>query len=321
MSTKKALIFGASGQDGSYLCRYLISLGYEVHGTTRVHSDLVPNMQRLGIHDQVKLHIVNPEDAERVEDVFSHVEPDEAYMLSGLSSVRLSFERPNETLSSHTTALVNALEAIRTRELGTRLFFPCSSECFGTTTSPANLNTPFRPCSPYGTAKAAGHFLTSLYRESYGLYVCSGVLFNHESPLRPVNFVTQKIISSAVKIADGKMDKLTLGNLETVRDWGWAPEFVEGIHAILQQPQPRDYIIATGESYSLKDFVDLAFQEVGLKWNDHVVSDPSLYRPMDIAKSEADTSETIKQLGWKATVKMPELVKRLIACEKTGHLD
>lgn len=321
MLAKKALIFGASGQDGSYLCRHLIGLEYEVHGTTRVHSDLVPNLERLGIRDQVKLHIVNPEDAEGVEGVFSHVEPDEAYMLSGLSSVRLSFERPTEALSSNTTALVNALEVIRTRELGTRLFFPSSSECFGTTASPADLDTPFQPCSPYGIAKAAGHFLIRLYRESYGLYACSGILFNHESPLRPVNFVTQKIISSAVKIADGKMDKLTLGNLETIRDWGWAPEFVEGIHTILQQPQPRDFIIATGESYSLEDFVDLVFQEVGLKWTDHVQSDPSLFRLTDIAKSEADTSETAKQLGWEATVKMPEIIKRLIVSEKTGRLD
>jgi len=321
MPTKKALIFGASGQDGSYLCRHLIGLGYEVHGTTRVHSDLVPNLERMGIRDQVKFHIIDPEDPKRVEGIFSHVEPDEAYMLSGLSSVRLSFERPIEALSSNTMALVNALEAIRTRELGTRLFFSCSSECFGTTTSPANLETPFRPCSPYGTAKAAGHFLTKLYRESYGMYACSGVLFNHESPLRPVNFVTQKIISSAIKIADGKMNKLTLGNLETVRDWGWAPEFVEGMHLVLQQSQPRDYIFATGESRSLQDFVDLAFQEVGLNSADCVVSDPSFFRPMDVARSEADTSETTKQLGWKASVKMPEIVRRLVACERTGRLD
>jgi GDPmannose 4,6-dehydratase len=236
------------------------------------------------------------------------------YNLAGQSSVALSFEQPVETLESISVGTLNLLEGIRFLNQRVRLYNAGSSESFGDTGDlPADENTPFRPRSPYAVAKAAAFWQVANYREAYGLHACSGILFNHESPLRPVRFVTQKIVHAACRIAAGKQETLKLGNLGIQRDWGWAPEYVDAMWRILQHEQPDDYVIATGETNRLEDFVAEAFSLVGLDWRAHVETDPSLFRPTDLGVGRANPDKARERLGWTATLKMRDVVRQMVA--------
>jgi GDPmannose 4,6-dehydratase len=313
----RALIIGVSGQDGAYLAELLLARGYEVHGTSRdANLSTFANLARLGIRERVTLLSVAPNDFRSTLSALAQVEPDEVYNLSGQSSVGLSFEQPVETMESVSIATLNILEAIRFTKRQVRFYNAGSGECFGDTGgTPASEATPFRPRSPYAVAKAAAQFQVANYREAYGLFACSGMLFNHESPLRPGRFVTRKIVAAACRIAAGSVERLRLGNIRVKRDWGWAPEYVEAMWQMLQQQRPDDYVIATGETRSLEEFVDTAFREVGLDWREHVGADPALFRPTDIEANHADPAKAARVLGWRATVKGDEVVRRMIAAE------
>lgn len=311
---KKALICGVSGQDGTYLSRLLLGKGYEVHGTARdAQMASFPNHDKMGIRDQITFHSMALNDFRSVLHVLANVQPDEIYNLAGQSSVGLSFDQPVETLESISVGTLNLLEAIRFMKLQIKLYNAGSSECFGNTGGqPADENTPFRPRSPYAVAKATAFWEIANYREAYDLYASTGILFNHESPLRPGRFVTQKIVRSACRIANGSSEKLRLGNIEIGRDWGWAPEYVEAMWMILQQEKADDFVIATGETNSLKDFVAEVFRCVGLDWHDHVESDPSLLRPSEIMVSRANPEKSAKMLGWQATYKMKDVARMMV---------
>jgi GDPmannose 4,6-dehydratase len=316
----RALIIGISGQDGSYLADLLLRKGYEVHGTSR-DANLSPfaGLAYLGIRERVRLLSVAPTDFRSVLTALVQVEPDEVYNLSGQSSVGLSFEQPVETMESIGIATLNLLEAIRFTKRPIRFYSASSGECFGETGGrPADESAPFRPRSPYAVAKAAAHFEVANYREAYRLFACNGVLFNHESPLRPERFVTRKIVSAACRIAQGSREKLRLGNMAVCRDWGWGPEYVDAMWRMLQQDRPDDYVIATGESRSLQDFVQAAFAAVGLAWREHVVSDRALLRPTDILANAGNPAKAAQVLGWTAQAKMEETVARMVAAERRG---
>ena len=257
-------------------------------------------------------------DFRSVPNTLSRSEPDEIYFLSGQSSVGLSFDQPAESIESIAFGALNLLEAVRFLGRPVRIYHASSSECFGHVLSGerANEMTPFRPRSPYGVAKASAHWLIANYREAYGLYCCNGILFNHESPLRPARFVTRKIVASACRIAAGSAERLSLGRLDIARDWGWSPDFVEAMWRMLQQDVPDDYVIATGESHTLESFVASAFAQVGLDWRSHVDIDPSLFRPSEIAYSAGNPEKAIKGLGWKAGVVFPELIANLVRAEQ-----
>jgi GDPmannose 4,6-dehydratase len=312
--TKKALICGISGQDGAYLAQLLLKKGYVVCGTSRdAQISSFQNLLRLGIREQVKLESVALNDFRSVLQVLMKIEPDEVYNLAGQSSVGLSFEQPVETLESIATGTLNLLEAIRFTRASIKFYNAGSSECFGDIGDrAADELTPFRPRSPYAVAKAAAFWEVANYREAYGLFACSGILFNHESPLRPERFVTQKIVAAACRIAQGSPEMLRLGNMSIRRDWGWAPEYVEAMHLMLQQEQPEDYTIATGESYSLQEFVATAFECVGLNWQDRVVADNSLLRPTDLLVSRGNPLKAKERLGWQAQYKMPDIIKMMV---------
>jgi GDPmannose 4,6-dehydratase len=312
--TKKALICGVSGQDGAYLAQLLLNKGYIVCGTSRdAQMSSFSNLTRLGIREQIKLESMSLNDFRSVLQVLMKIEPDEVYNLAGQSSVGLSFEQPVETLDSIATGTLNLLEAIRFTGAPIALYNAGSSECFGDIGDrAADETTPFRPRSPYAVAKAAAFWEVANYREAYGIFACSGILFNHESPLRPQRFVTQKIVAAACRIAKGSKEQLHLGNLSIKRDWGWAPEYVEAMYLMLQQDQPDDYAIATGESYSLEEFVAQVFACVGLDWHEHVVTDSSLLRPTDLAISRGNPAKAKQKLGWQAKYKMPDIVRMMV---------
>ncbi|ACB52683.1 NAD-dependent epimerase/dehydratase [Crocosphaera subtropica ATCC 51142] len=314
MGQKTALICGISGQDGSYLAQFLLNKGYLVCGTSRdAQMSSFQNLGRLGIREQVKVESMALNDFRSVLQILNKIEPDEVYNLAGQSSVGLSFELPVETLESIATGTLNLLEAIRFTGAPIKFYNAGSSECFGDIgTTSADEFTPFRPRSPYAVAKSAAFWEVANYREAYGIFACSGILFNHESPLRPQRFVTQKIVAAACKIAQGHSQKLQLGNVKIRRDWGWAPEYIQAMYLMLQQPQADDYVIATGDSYSLEDFVIETFNGLGLNWQDYVITDQSLFRPTDISYSCGNPGKAAKNLGWKAQYKMPEVVKMMI---------
>lgn len=321
--TKKALILGISGQDGAYLAKLLLSKGYEVHGTSRdAEAHPFTGLAALGIRDQVKTHSVSLMDFRNLLQVVAQVEPDEIYNLAGQSSVGLSFSQPVMSFESIATGTLQALEVIRFLKAPIRFYTASSSECFGdvpvgSKSSEANL---FAPRSPYAMAKAAAFWATANYREGYGLYACSGILFNHESPLRPARYVTQKIVSAAARIARGDKIKLELGNLDIWRDWGYAPEYVEAMWLMLQQDKPSDFVIASGETHSLRDFLEHAFSLLELNWQDHVTINKSLFRPSDLAYSGADISKAKARLNWQVNTRFKELVELLFktACEATS---
>ncbi|WP_287325650.1 GDP-mannose 4,6-dehydratase [Okeania sp. SIO1F9] len=311
---KTALISGISGQDGSYLAKLLLEKGYNVCGTSRdAQMSTFNNLYRLDICDKIKLDSMSLTDFRSVLQILTKYQPDEVYNLAGQSSVGLSFQQPVETLESIATGTLNLLEAIRFTGAKIKLYNASSSECFGDTGGqPATEITPFRPRSPYAVAKSTAFWEVANYREAYNLFACSGILFNHESPLRPQRFVTQKIISVVCKIANGSNEKLHLGNISVQRDWGWAPEYVEAMYLMLQQEEPDDYVIATGESYPLQDFVIEAFATVGLNWQNYVEVDRSLYRPTDISVGRANPIKAKEKLAWKAQYKMPDVVRMMV---------
>ena len=307
---KKALICGVSGQDGTYLAKLLLEKGYEVFGGSRdAQMSSFSNLIKIGIKNNVKLVSINIHDFRSVLQTIIKIKPDEIYNLAGQSSVGLSFDQPVETLESIAVGTLNLLEAIRFSQLPIRFYNAGSSECFGDTGDyAADENTPFRPRSPYAVAKATAFWEVANYREAYRLFACTGILFNHESPLRPERFVTQKIISTIRRISDGSNEKLNLGNIEIARDWGWAPDYVEAMWLMLQQSDPDDFVIATGETNQLKDFIKIAFEMVNLNWEEYVISDKSLLRPTDLAIGKANPDKAFIKLGWKATKNINDVV-------------
>lgn len=314
---KKALIIGISGQDGAYLAEFLLGKGYEVHGTSRDHEvGTFRNLERLGIRERVSLASMVTSDFRSVLTALQKAEPDEIYNLAGQTSVGMSFTYPVETFDSILIGTMNLLECVRLLGKPVKLYNAGSSEVFGNTPEPAIETTPFHPRSPYATAKAAAHYAVTNYREAYDLFAATGILFNHESPLRPERFVTRKIVSAAVRIANGSGEKLHLGNLEVHRDWGWAPEYVEAMWRILQHDQPEDFVIATGQMCSLAKFVDEAFAAVGLDPREHVTSDCALLRPLDLTHSVGNPAKARNLLGWEAKVKFDDLIVRLVEGEK-----
>jgi GDPmannose 4,6-dehydratase len=319
-SGRVALIAGITGQDGAYLARFLLGKGYVVHGTSRdaalARRD---SLIALGICDKVALHSMSPADFQSVAQVIEAVAPDEIYNLSGQSSVSLSFTQPAETLTGIALGTLNMLETLRRLRGRIRFFNAGSSECFGDTRMhAANEQTAFRPKSPYGVAKAAAISLVTNYRESYGLFACSGLLFNHESPLRSSRFVTRKVTTAAARIGAGSRERLSLGNLSIRRDWGWAPDYVEAMWKMLQCAQPDDFVVASGAAHSLEEFVAAAFLDAGLNWRDRVDYDSSLTRPSDIMCSFGDPTKAAQVLDWRPTVKLPEIVARMIRAEREG---
>ncbi|GAB4332647.1 MAG: GDP-mannose 4,6-dehydratase [Desulfobulbaceae bacterium] len=312
--SKTALILGVSGQDGAYLARLLLEKGYRVVGTSRdAQMSTFANLQRLGIRDRVETESASANDFRSVLQVLKKVEPDEIYNLAGQSSVGLSFSQPMETFESVSIGTLNLLEAIRLLEMPVRFYNASSSECFGNTDGErATEETPFRPRSPYAVAKAAAFWQVANYREAYGLFACSGLLFNHESPLRPERFVTQKIVREACRIRMGKQEKMRLGDISVMRDWGWAPEYVEAMWLMLQQERADDFIVATGETYSLEQMVETVFAHLGLDWREHVELNPDLLRPTDIKTSYADPSKAERELGWKARFTMPQVAAMMV---------
>ena len=314
---KRALICGVSGQDGSYLARLLLSKGYEVFGASRdAQAASFSNLASIGIRDRVTLVSIAVNDFRSVFQALSRIRPDEVYNLAGQSSVGLSFDQPVETMESISIATLNLLEAIRFTGATTRFYNAGSSECYGASgDSACDEDTPFRPRSPYAVAKAAAYWEVANYREAYDLFACTGVLFNHESPLRPERFVTRKIVSAAARIARGSDEKLPLGNLAIARDWGWAPEYVEAMWMMLQRDEPDDFVIATGRSHTLQAFVELAFAEAGLDWRNHVSVDRKLFRPTDLECSKANPSKAHDILRWRATHGMEDVVRKMVAAE------
>jgi len=318
---KKALICGVSGQDGAYLARFLLGKGYEVYGASRdAQMASLQNLIFLEVRHQVKVTSVALNDFRSVLQALMKIQPDEVYNLAGQSSVALSFHQPVETLESISVGTLNLLEAIRFTGQPIKLYNASSSESFGDTDGrAADETTPFRPRSPYAVAKAAAYWELANYREAYGLFACSGILFNHESPLRPERFVTKKIVAAACRIAAGSGEKLHLGNISIQRDWGWAPEYVEAMWLMLQQERPDDFVIATGESSKLEHFVARAFACVDLDWRDHVISDPRLLRPTELAVGRGNPTKAFEKLGWQAAYKMKDVVRMMVEAEQLSQ--
>jgi len=311
---KNALIFGISGQDGAYLAKLLLDKGYAVHGASRdAQMSSFRNLVALGIRDKVTVSSVSLSDFRNVLQVLRDTAPDEVYNLAGQSSVGLSFDQPVETFHSIALGTLNLLEAIRFLGLETRFYNAASSESFGEAkNAPSNEGTPFSPRSPYAVAKAAAFWEVANYREAYNLYACSGILYNHESPLRPERFVTRKIVKAACRMAKGGDEILNLGNISVERDWGWAPEYADAMWRMLQLDAPEDFVIATGETNSLERFVELAFDAVGLDYRNRVRSNPGLLRPSDIQVSRADPSKAREKLGWTAKSKMADVIAMMV---------
>ena len=317
MAAKKALIIGITGQDGTYLAKHLLDKGYEVTGSSRdVMASSFANLQTLGIRDKVKLVSVSINDFRSVFNAIQSFNPDEIYNLAGQTSVGLSFDQPVEAIESIAIGTLNILEVIRLQNRPVRFYNAGSSECFGDTgNTPANEHTPFAPRSPYAVAKSTAKWLINSYRESYGLYACTGILFNHESPLRPERFVTQKIIAGAAKIKAGQLSKLQLGNLDISRDWGWAPEYVQAMWLMMQLDKPDDFVIATGRQESLKYFVSKAFEYFDLDWQKYVEIERSFFRPNEIVSIVGNPQKAIEVLGWSKPTDVDGVIKMMCAAQ------
>ena len=316
--TKKALIIGITGQDGAYLAQYLLTKGYAVTGSSRdVMASSFSNLNTLGIREQVKLISVSINDFRSVFNAIQSCDPDEIYNLAGQTSVGLSFEQPVEAIESIAIGTLNILEVIRVLGKSVRFYNAGSSECFGDTgTTPADQNTSFAPRSPYAVAKSTAKWLINSYRESYGLYACTGILFNHESPLRPERFVTQKIIVGASKIKAGLIQKIQLGNLDICRDWGWAPEYVEAMWLMMQQNKPNDHVIATGRMESLTYFVSKAFEYFGLDWQQYVEINSAFFRPNEIQHSVGNPQRAIEFLKWSKPTDIDGVIQKMCAAQE-----
>ena len=315
--SKKALIIGITGQDGAYLAQYLLAKGYAVTGSSRdVMASSFGNLNALGIREQVKLISVSINDFRSVFNAIQSCDPDEIYNLAGQTSVGLSFEQPVEAIESIAIGTLNILEVIRVLGKSVRFYNAGSSECFGDTgTTPANETTPFAPRSPYAVAKSTAKWLINSYRESYGLYACTGILFNHESPLRPDRFVTQKIVVAASKIKAGLMQNIQLGNLDICRDWGWAPEYVEAMWLMMQQNEPSDFVIATGRMEPLTYFVSKAFEYFDLDWQQYVEINPSFFRPNEIQHSIGNPQRAIELLKWSKPTDIDGVIQKMCAAQ------
>ena len=323
MHNKSALIFGVTGQDGAYLSQLLLEKGYRVTGTSR-DSEManMGNLERLGIAEDISLISAVPADYHSVINVLLQTKPDEIYNLSGQSSVGLSFDQPAETLKSVALGTLNILDAVRTVNADIRFYNAGSGECFGDTVgTPASERTAFHPCSPYAISKAAAYWQVENYRNAYGLFACSGILFNHESPLRPSRFVTRKIVRGAVRAARGGDDMLQLGDLSIQRDWGWAPEYVDAMWRMLQQENAEDYVIATGQSHSLEEFAKVAYACLDLDYRDHVTINPDFFRPTELKHGVGDAQKAYDQLGWQAQKTMEDVVTAMVEAEMALQSD
>ena len=314
---KKALITGITGQDGVYLSRLLLEKGYEVHGIVRRVALEDPEHRLWRIKDvlkKIKLRSGSLESYASLFDVVEKVKPDECYHLGAQSFVSYSFEDEFSTISTNINGTHYVLSAIKNRAPKCKFYFAASSEMFGQVREvPQKETTPFHPRSPYGISKVAGFDLTRNYREAYGLFACNGILFNHESPMRGYEFVTRKISRGVARIKKGIAKELRLGNLDAKRDWGFAGDYVEAMYLMLQQDKPDDYVIATGETHTVKEFAELAFKHAGLNWKDHVKVDESLFRPAEVHELRGDCAKAKKTLNWKPKVNFEELVRMMVA--------
>ncbi len=315
--SKRILICGISGQDGTYLAKLLLERGYEVWGSSRdAEQTSFHNARQLGIYDSIRLVSLNLRDVGSVIGLLKRISPDQVYNLTGQSSVGLSFEQPIETFESIALGTLTLLEAIRLSDPGIRLYNAGSTECFGDTgDGVANETTRFNPRSPYAVAKASAYWTVANYREAYGMFACTGILSNHDSPLRPIRFVTRKIIHTVASLALGIDKRLSLGNVAIERDWGWAPEYVQAISMMLEQALPQDYIIATGQSHTLIEFVATAFNQIGKDWRAYVTLDEKFIRPDDILHNKVDPSRAKTRLGWKARNGMQEVISMMLEAE------
>ena len=312
---KRALITGITGQDGSYLAELLLAKGYEVHGLIRRSSSF--NTQRIDhIFDRLKLHHGDLSDSGNLTTLLLHISPHEVYNLAAQSHVRVSFDVPEYTAQVTGIGCVRLLEAIRQLGLHPRFYQASSSEQYGKVQAvPQSETTPFYPRSPYAVAKQLAHWSVVNYRESYGMHASCGILFNHESPRRGETFVTRKIAKAAARIKLGKQNKLSLGNLGAKRDWGHAKEYVEAMWLMLQQDEPDDYVIATGETYSVREFLNVAFEHLNLDWRDFVEIDAKYYRPAEVDLLVGDSSKAKAKLGWEPKIKFVDLVKEMVDYE------
>lgn len=311
---KKALITGVTGQDGSYLAEFLLDQGYQVTGLRRRSSQ--PNLERIDQIEGLQLEDGDLADQASLTRVLEKVEPDEVYNLAAQSFVGTSWRQPLVTGDITGLGVTRLLEAIRTVNPAIRLYQASSSEMFGKVQeTPQTERTPFYPRSPYGVAKLYGHWITVNYRESYDMFACTGILFNHESPRRGVEFVTRKITRAAAAIKLNLANELRLGNLHARRDWGFAGDYVRAMWLMMQQPQPDDYVIATGETHTVEEFVAHAFAHVGLNWRDYVVIDPSLFRPAEVDLLVGDPAKARAVLGWEPSVSFVDMVQMMVEAD------
>ncbi len=319
MVMKKALITGITGQDGSYLAELLLEKGYEIHGIIRRASTFnTHRLDHLYLDPHVKgtqlfLHYGDLTDSSVIARLLNEIKPDEVYHLAAQSHVRVSFDEPEYTGDVTGLGTLRILENIHQLGLSTRFYQASSSEMYGKVKAvPQNEETPFHPRSPYGCAKVFAYWITVNYREAYGMFACNGILFNHESPRRGETFVTRKITRAVADIVTDRQNKLYLGNLDAKRDWGYAKDYVRAMWMMLQQKQPDDYVIATGETHSVRDFLEEAFGCVGLNWNDYVEIDPHYFRPAEVDLLVGDATKAKTQLGWKPEVPFKELVRLMV---------
>lgn len=310
--TRKALITGMTGQDGPYLAELLLTKGYDVHGMVRRVSN--EHLEHIGpVLDRITIHYADISDQVSLIDLIRDVRPDEVYNFAAQSFVPTSWSQPLLTGEFTALGVTRMLEAIRLVDPAIRFYQASSSEMFGRVSEePQNEQTPFCPRTPYGVAKVYGHWITVNYRERYNLFACSGILYNHESPLRGKEFVSRKITDAAARIKLGLQDKLSLGNLDAMRDWGFAGDYVEACWLMLQQEKPDDYVVASGQQHSVRDLVELAFRRVGLDWKQYVVVDPKFVRPAEVNTLRGDPSKAQRVLGWKPKVSFTELVHMMV---------
>lgn len=316
--TRRALITGVTGQDGSYLAELLLGKGYEVHGLIRRASTFnTARIDHLYVdpHDpdaKLFLHYGDLSDGARLVTLLAEIRPDEVYNLAAQSHVRVSFDEPEHTGDTTGVGTIRLLEAVRMTGVRCRFYQASTSEMFGASPPPQSEDTSFYPRSPYGAAKVYSYWVTKNYREAYGMFAVNGILFNHESPRRGETFVTRKITRAVARIKAGTQNKLFMGNIDSVRDWGYAPEYVEGMWRMLQADQPEDFVLATGQSYTVRDFLTLAFEHAGLHWEDHVKFDDRYLRPTEVDALVGDANRAAQVLGWKAAVHTPELARIMV---------
>jgi GDPmannose 4,6-dehydratase len=315
---KRVLITGVTGQDGSYMAQQLLEKGYEVHGVVRRSSTF--NRSRIDHlhHDEhipgknLHLHYGDVTDASRMSQLVYDIHPQEVYNLAAQSHVRVSFDEPAYTAQATGVSTLNLLEAIRTVDTSIRFYQASTSEMFGASPPPQNEDTPFYPRSPYGAAKVYSYWITKNYREAYDMFAVNGQLFNHESPRRGETFVTRKITLAVANIVKGLQDELWMGNLDSIRDWGYAPEYTDGMWRMLQIDEPEDFVLATGTAYTIRDFLSFSFDHAGLSWEDHVKFDPKFLRPTEVDELIGDAGKAKAKLGWVAKVLPPELAKIMV---------